>query len=88
MIVGTAGMLTTERFTDVNFHLMNTAWNVVNVGIALPAYFGARKRLKKNTMYQGPLNYSGSKKPFMESIWLQMSYTLVQVFLCKSLLIV
>mgnify|MGYP000091358057 CR=1 FL=1 len=48
MIVGTAGMLTTERSSMMfNFHLMNTAWNVVNVGIALPAYLGARKRLNK-----------------------------------------
>lgn len=48
IIVGTAGALTTEKgSTMFSFHLMNASWNVVNLGIALPAYFGARKRLKK-----------------------------------------
>ncbi|MGB0918275.1 MAG: DUF6992 family protein [Flavobacteriales bacterium] len=48
IIVGTAGALTTEKGSMMfSFHLMNASWNVVNLGIALPAYFGARKRLKK-----------------------------------------
>lgn len=48
LIVGTAGALTTEPGSMMfSFHLMNASWNVVNLGIALPAYFGARKRLKK-----------------------------------------
>ena len=48
IIVGTAGVLTTKQgSTMFSFHLMNASWNVVNLGIALPAYFGARKRLKK-----------------------------------------
>ena len=48
IIVGTAGALTAEKgSTMFSFHLMNASWNVVNLGIALPAYFGARKRLKK-----------------------------------------
>lgn len=48
IIAGTAGMLTTDRGSMMfNFHLMNTAWNAVNIGIAIPGYLGARKRLKK-----------------------------------------
>lgn len=48
IIVGTAGALTTEKGSMMfSFHLMNASWNVVNLGIALPAYFGARKRLGK-----------------------------------------
>ncbi len=48
IIVGTAGALTTEKGSMMfSFHLMNATWNVVNLGIALPAYFGARKRLNK-----------------------------------------
>ena len=48
IIVGTAGVLTTKQgSTMFSFHLMNASWNLVNLGIALPAYFGARKRLKK-----------------------------------------
>ena len=48
IIAGTAGALTTERGSMMfSFHLMNASWNVVNLGIALPAYFGARKRLKE-----------------------------------------
>lgn len=48
LIAGTAGALTTEPGSMIfSFHLMNASWNVVNLGIALPAYFGARKRLKK-----------------------------------------
>lgn len=48
IIVGTAGVLTTKQGSTIfSFHLMNASWNVVNLGIALPAYFGARKRLKK-----------------------------------------
>ena len=48
IIVGTAGALTTEKGSMIfSFHLMNASWNVVNLGIALPAYFGARKRLNK-----------------------------------------
>ena len=48
IIVGTAGALTTEKGSMMfSFHLMNASWNVVNLGIALPAYFGARKRLNK-----------------------------------------
>lgn len=48
IIAGTAGMLTSDRGSMMfNFHLMNTAWNAVNIGIAIPGYLGARKRLKK-----------------------------------------
>ncbi|MFM1876651.1 MAG: hypothetical protein RL266_2388 [Bacteroidota bacterium] len=48
LIVGTAGALTTRPGSMMfSFHLMNASWNVVNLGIALPAYFGARKRLNK-----------------------------------------
>ena len=48
IIVGTAGVLTTKQGSIMfSFHLMNASWNVVNLGIALPAYFGARKRMKK-----------------------------------------
>ncbi len=48
LIAGTAGALTTKPGSMMfSFHLMNASWNVVNLGIALPAYFGARKRLKK-----------------------------------------
>lgn len=48
IIAGTAGMLTTDRGSMMfNFHLMNTAWNAVNIGIAIPGYLGARKRMKK-----------------------------------------
>lgn len=48
IIAGTAGALTTEKGSMMySFHLMNASWNVVNLGIALPAYFGARKRLNK-----------------------------------------
>ena len=56
IIAGTAGMLTTERGSMMfNFHLMNTAWNAVNIGIAIPGYLGARKRLKKQ--YDIPGSY-------------------------------
>lgn len=48
LIAGAAGALTTKTGSMMfSFHLMNASWNVVNLGIALPAYFGARKRLKK-----------------------------------------
>ena len=48
IIAGTAGALTTRKGSMMfSFHLMNASWNVVNLGIALPAYFGARKRLNK-----------------------------------------
>lgn len=48
LIAGTAGALTTKPGSMMfSFHLMNASWNVVNLGIALPAYFGARKRLNK-----------------------------------------
>lgn len=48
LIAGTAGALTTRPGSMMfSFHLMNASWNVVNLGIALPAYFGARKRLGK-----------------------------------------
>lgn len=48
IIAGTAGTLTSRRGSmEWSFHLMNATWNVVNIGIALPAYLGARKRLKK-----------------------------------------
>lgn len=48
MIVGTAGALTAPKGSqEFYFHQMNAYWNVVNLGIAIPAYLGARKRLKK-----------------------------------------
>ncbi|MCF8276422.1 MAG: hypothetical protein K9J17_06790 [Flavobacteriales bacterium] len=48
IIAGTAGALTTEKGSMMfSFHLMNASWNVVNLGIALPAYFSARKRIGK-----------------------------------------
>lgn len=44
MAVGAAGALTTPAGTEANyFHQMNIYWNVVNLGIAVPAYIGARK---------------------------------------------
>lgn len=44
MAVGAAGALTTPTGTEANyFHQMNIYWNVVNLGIAVPAYIGARK---------------------------------------------
>lgn len=48
MIVGTAGALTAKKGSqEFYFHQMNAYWNVVNLGIAIPAYLGARKRLNK-----------------------------------------
>ena len=47
MIVGTAGALTAKKGSqEFYFHQMNAYWNVVNLGIAIPAYLGARKRMK------------------------------------------
>lgn len=47
MIVGTAGALTAPKGSqEFYFHQMNAYWNVVNLGIAIPAYLGARKRMK------------------------------------------
>ena len=48
MIVGTAGALTAPKGSqEFYFHQMNAYWNVVNLGIAIPAYLGARKRMKQ-----------------------------------------
>lgn len=48
LIAGTAGALTAKPGSMMfSFHVMNASWNVVNLGIALPAYFGAKKRIKK-----------------------------------------
>jgi hypothetical protein len=48
MLIGTAGALTsTKGSQEFYFHQMNAYWNVVNLGIAIPAYLGARKRLNK-----------------------------------------
>jgi hypothetical protein len=46
IIVGAAGALTSPKGSQMfYFHQMNAYWNVVNLGIAIPAYLGARKRL-------------------------------------------
>jgi hypothetical protein len=48
MLIGTAGALTsTKGSQEFYFHQMNAYWNLVTLGIAIPAYLGARKRLNK-----------------------------------------
>lgn len=49
MAGGLAGVLTTPKGSEANyFHQMNIYWNVVNVGIAIPAFIGARRRMGKS----------------------------------------
>jgi hypothetical protein len=49
MAGGLAGVLTTPKGSEANyFHQMNIYWNVVNVGIAIPSFIAARKRMKKS----------------------------------------
>lgn len=49
MVGGLAGVLTTPKGSEANyFHQMNIYWNVVNVGIAIPSFIAARKRMKKS----------------------------------------
>ncbi|MEO8069739.1 MAG: hypothetical protein ABI599_18730 [Flavobacteriales bacterium] len=67
MAVGAFGALTTPAGTEANyFHQMNIYWNVVNLGIALPAYVGARKHRDR------PLSIAGTfdKQRSVENIYL------------------
>jgi hypothetical protein len=49
MIVGGIGMATTSMGSEANiFHQVNIYWNVVNVAIAIPGYFGVKKGFRKS----------------------------------------
>jgi hypothetical protein len=67
MAGGLAGVLTTPKGTEANyFHQMNIYWNVVNVGIAVPGFLSARKRMGRS--YDIPTTFKEQRK--METSYL------------------
>lgn len=67
MAGGLAGVLTTPKGSEANyFHQMNIYWNVVNVGIAVPGFLAARKRMGRS--YDIPTTFKEQRK--METSYL------------------
>ena len=63
MVAGGIGMATTPSGSEAfHFHQMNAAWNVVNLGIAVPAYLGARKRLRAPSTLDIPRTFDAQRK--------------------------
>ena len=63
MVAGGIGMATTPGKSEANyFHQMNLAWNVVNLGIAVTAYFGARKRMRLPYNLDIPNTFEAQRK--------------------------
>ncbi len=63
LLAGGIGMATTPPGSEAwHFHLMNAAWNTVNLGIALPAWAGARKRLRTPAALDIPGTFDAQRK--------------------------
>lgn len=69
LAAGGIGMANTSPGSEAfHFHQMNAAWNVVNLGIAVPAYLGARKRMRRPAMLDIPGTFEAQRK--METVYL------------------
>lgn len=77
MAVGTYGALTTPARTEANyFHQMNIYWNVVNLGIAVPAYLGARKHRDRRLSITATFDKQRSvEKIYLINMALDAAYT-------------
>lgn len=69
LVAGGVGMATTPSGSEAfHFHQMNAAWNVVNLGIAVPAYLGAKKRLRGPSTLDIPGTFDAQRK--VEAVYL------------------
>ncbi len=69
LAAGAVGMATTPAGSEAyHFHQMNAAWNVVNLGIAVPAYLGARKRSRGPATVDIPGTFEAQRK--VEAVYL------------------
>lgn len=69
MIAGGIGMATTPSGSEAHhFHQMNLLWNVVNLGIAVPAYVGARRSLRRGTALDIPATFGTQRR--VEALYL------------------
>lgn len=64
-ILTSAFMLPQRSGSYHRFYQMNMYWNFVNLALAVPGYFGARKKLqqyRKNTLFVSPDDYRKSQR--------------------------
>lgn len=83
MIVGGIGMAVTPWGSEANiFHQVNIYWNVVNVAIAIPGYFGTRKGFRRS--YTVPKTFEEQRKQemvYLLNFGLDLGYIGTGIFL-------
>lgn len=76
LTVGTVGWLTAEEETLRYFHQGNAMWNVVNLGIAVPGYLGARARAQQPAFWPAlPITLADQRGIFLLNLGLDAAYT-------------
>jgi hypothetical protein len=79
---GTVGVLSTERSLK-QFHSMNIIWNGINVALAAPAYFGARKGKFDLTLRQTYKEQQKAEKTFLINGGLDIGYIMGGLYLTE-----
>jgi len=77
MVAGGIGWgLSPKGSTEMYFHQMNLFWNVVNVGIAVPSYLKARKRMRnlKWDAYSTFKDQRGHENVYLINLALDVAY--------------
>jgi hypothetical protein len=81
--VGTAGVFTTEGATQ-QFHSMNIIWNGINVALAAPAYFAAKKGKFELTLRQSYKEQQKAEKTFLINAGLDIGYIIGGLYLTEK----
>ncbi len=71
---GTTGVLSTNDGVAKEFHTMNILWNSINLAIAVPAYFGAKKGKYELPFRQTYKEQQKAEKSFLINSGLDLVY--------------
>ncbi|MEL6343246.1 MAG: hypothetical protein AAFV53_08915 [Myxococcota bacterium] len=72
---GSVGALTADDPTVRAFHQGNAAWNLVNLGIAIPGYLGARKKAQQPPAWPAlPVEMANQRGVFLLNLGLDVAY--------------
>lgn len=81
--VGTVGVFTTQGATQ-QFHSMNIIWNGINVALAGPAYFAAKKGNFNLSLRQSYKEQLKAEKTFLINAGLDIGYIIGGLYLTEK----
>jgi hypothetical protein len=84
LVVGGVGWVTSDDRELISFHQMNVTWSVVNLGLALPVYFRAKKMGTNFTLAESIAAQNKTEKILLFNAGLDFSY-ITGGFLLRSL---